>query len=145
MGLALQPIETPRILVVDDESQITRVLSTVLESRGYQVQTAGDGEGALTNILDWNPGLVIMDLAMPNPSGANLCHRIRLISRVPIIVLSVRTDRRAKAEALDSGADDYVTKPFGMEELLARVRAALRRAGPPSAIARAIASGPWSG
>jgi two-component system, OmpR family, KDP operon response regulator KdpE len=141
MGLALQPIETPRILVVDDEPQITRVLSTVLLSRGYQVQTAADGEDALANLLDWNPGLVITDLAMPHLSGVELCRRIRRISRVPIIVVSVRTEHRAKAEALDSGADDYVTKPFGIEELLARVRAALRRA----VIAPAIASGPWSG
>jgi two-component system KDP operon response regulator KdpE len=133
MGLALRPIETPRILVVDDEPQITRVLSTVLLSRGYQVQTAADGDDALANLLDWNPGLVITDLAMPRLSGVELCRRIRMISRVPIIVLSVRSEHRAKAEALDSGADDYVTKPFGTEELLARIRATLRRAGPASA------------
>ena len=116
-----------RVLVVDDEPQITRVLRTVLTSQGYQVRTAGEGEAALSNFTDWHPELVITDLYMPHMDGLELCRRIRAVSNVPIIVLSVKGEERTKVEALDSGADDYVTKPFGIEELLARVRAALRR------------------
>jgi two-component system KDP operon response regulator KdpE len=118
-----------RVLVVDDESQITRVLRTVLTSQGYQVRTAAEGESALANFREWNPELVITDLYMPQMSGVELCRRIRALSPVPIIVLSVKGEERSKVEALDSGADDYVTKPFGIDELLARVRAALRRSG----------------
>jgi two-component system, OmpR family, KDP operon response regulator KdpE len=113
--------------VVDDEPQITRVLRTVLTSQGYQVQTAGEGQAALANFNEWHPELVITDLFMPRMDGLELCRRIRAVSGVPIIVLSVKGEERAKVEALDSGADDYVTKPFGTDELLARVRAALRR------------------
>ena len=116
-----------RVLVVDDEPQITRVLRTVLTSQGYQVQTAGEGQAALANFNEWHPELVITDLFMPRMDGLELCRRIRAVSAVPIIVLSVKGEERAKVEALDSGADDYVTKPFGTDELLARVRAALRR------------------
>ena len=116
-----------RVLVVDDEPQITRVLRTVLTSQGYQVRTAGEGESALSNFTEWHPELVITDLFMPRMDGLELCKRIRAVSGVPIIVLSVKGEERAKVEALDSGADDYVTKPFGTDELLARVRAALRR------------------
>jgi two-component system KDP operon response regulator KdpE len=118
-----------RILVVDDEPQITRVLRTVLSSQGYQVRTAAEGEAALTNFREWSPELVITDLYMPHMNGVELCRRIRALSTVPIIVLSVKGEERTKVEALDSGADDYVTKPFGSEELMARVRAALRRSG----------------
>ncbi len=121
-----------RVLVVDDEPQITRVLSTVLTSQGYQVRTAAEGEAALTNFKEWSPELVITDLYMPHMNGVELCRRIRAVSTVPIIVLSVKGEERTKVEALDSGADDYVTKPFGIEELMARVRAALRRAAPDS-------------
>jgi two-component system KDP operon response regulator KdpE len=121
-----------RVLVVDDEPQITRVLRTVLTSQGYQVRTAAEGEAALTNFKEWNPELVITDLYMPHMNGVELCRRIRAVSTVPIIVLSVKGEERTKVEALDSGADDYVTKPFGIEELMARVRAALRRAAPDS-------------
>jgi two-component system, OmpR family, KDP operon response regulator KdpE len=117
-----------RVLVVDDEPQITRVLRTVLTSQGYQVRTAGEGEAALSNFSEWHPELVITDLFMPHMDGLELCKRIRAVSTVPIIILSVKGEERAKVEALDSGADDYVTKPFGIDELLARVRAALRRA-----------------
>jgi two-component system KDP operon response regulator KdpE len=117
-----------RVLVVDDEPQITRVLRTVLTSQGYQVRTAGEGEAALSDFAEWHPELVITDLFMPRMDGLELCKRIRAVSTVPIIVLSVKGEERAKVEALDSGADDYVTKPFGTEELMARVRAALRRA-----------------
>src|SRR5213593_280386 len=119
--------ENSRVLVVDDEPQITRVLRTVLTSQGYQVRTAAEGESALANFKEWRPELVITDLYMPHMDGVELCRRIRALSAVPIIVLSVKGEERSKVEALDSGADDYVTKPFGTDELLARVRAALRR------------------
>src|SRR5437763_7900056 len=122
--------EKSRVLVVDDEPQITRVLRTVLTSQGYQVRTAAEGESALANFNEWRPELVITDLYMPHMDGIELCRRIRAQSNVPIIVLSVKGEERTKVEALDSGADDYVTKPFGIDELLARVRAALRRSAP---------------
>jgi two-component system KDP operon response regulator KdpE len=114
---------------VDDESQITRVLRTVLTSQGYEVRTAADGDSALVTFREWRPEIVITDLFMPHMDGVELCKRIRALSNVPIIVLSVKGEERTKVEALDSGADDYVTKPFGIDELLARVRAALRRSG----------------
>jgi two-component system KDP operon response regulator KdpE len=114
-----------RVLVVDDEPQITRVLRTVLMSHGYQVRTAAEGEAALANFNEWRPELVITDLYMPRMDGLELCRRIRAQSNVPIIVLSVKAEEGTKVEALDSGADDYVTKPFGIDELLARVRATL--------------------
>lgn len=116
-----------RILVVDDEPQLTRVLLRSLTAKGYRVRIAGDGEFALQTFHDWPPSLVLTDLAMPNMGGLELCRRLRAISQVPIIVLSVRGEEKTKVEALDAGADDYVTKPFGMDELLARIRAALRR------------------
>jgi two-component system KDP operon response regulator KdpE len=119
--------EHKHILVVDDESQITRVLRTSLSTHGYDLRVANDGETALEIMKDWTPDLVITDLAMPNMDGLELCRRLRLKTQVPIIVLSVRGEERTKVKALDAGADDYVTKPFGMEELLARVRANLRR------------------
>jgi two-component system KDP operon response regulator KdpE len=117
----------PRILVVDDEPQITRVLLRSLTAKGYDVRIAGDGDFALQTFRDWPASLVITDLAMPNMGGLELCRRLREISDVPIIVLSVRGEEKTKVEALDAGADDYVTKPFGMDELLARIRATLRR------------------
>jgi len=126
--MATATIDKSRVLVVDDEPQITRVLRTVLTSHGYQVRTAGEGEAGLMNFAEWHPELVITDLFMPHMDGLELCRRIRAVSNVPIIVLSVKGEERTKVEALDSGADDYVTKPFGMDELMARVRAALRRA-----------------
>jgi two-component system KDP operon response regulator KdpE len=116
------------ILVVDDEPQITRVLKTTLSSHGYGTRTAGDGDEALQVMKDWFPDLVITDLRMPNMDGLDLCRRVREKSQVPIIVLSVKGEERIKVQALDAGADDYVTKPFNINELLARVRAALRRA-----------------
>jgi two-component system KDP operon response regulator KdpE len=118
-----------RVLVVDDEPQITRVLRTVLSSQGYHVETAAEGESALASFTASRPELVITDLVMPHMDGLELCRRIRAVSSVPIIVLSVKGEERTKVDALDSGADDYVTKPFGIDELLARVRAALRRRG----------------
>jgi two-component system KDP operon response regulator KdpE len=117
-----------RILVVDDELQITRVLRTGLATRGYDVRVAADGTSALDTFNDWHPDLVLTDLSMPEMSGIELCRRLRLVSQVPIIVLSVRGEEKMKVEALDAGADDYITKPFSMEELLARIRATLRRA-----------------
>jgi two-component system, OmpR family, KDP operon response regulator KdpE len=122
--------EHRRILVVDDEPQITRVLRTSLSSQGYDIRVANDGETALEIMKDWTPDLVVTDLSMPNMDGLELCRRLRLTSQVPIIVLSVRGEERTKVQALDAGADDYVTKPFGIEELLARVRASLRRVPP---------------
>jgi two-component system KDP operon response regulator KdpE len=116
-----------RILVVDDEPQLTRVLLRSLTAKGYDVRIAGDGEFALQTFRDWTPSLVVTDLAMPNMGGLELCRRLRELSDVPIVVLSVRGEERTKVEALDAGADDYVTKPFGMDELLARIRAVLRR------------------
>jgi two-component system KDP operon response regulator KdpE len=124
--------DNSRVLVVDDEPQITRVLKTVLTSEGYDVRTAAEGESALANFREWSPDLVITDLYMPHMNGVELCRRIRDLSGVPIIVLSVKGEERTKVDALDSGADDYVTKPFGMDELMARVRAALRRSSAPA-------------
>jgi two-component system KDP operon response regulator KdpE len=120
-------LEHEHILVVDDESQITRVLRTSLSSHGYDIRVANDGEAALEIMKDWSPDLVITDLAMPNMEGLELCRRLRAKTQIPIIVLSVRGEEQTKVEALDAGADDYVTKPFDMRELLARVRANLRR------------------
>lgn len=119
--------ERSRILVVDDETQITRVLKTTLNSQGYEVKSASDGESALNLALDWIPDLIVTDLSMPGMTGIELCRLVRERSQVPIIVLSVRGEEKTKIEALDAGADDYVTKPFSVNELLARVRANLRR------------------
>ena len=121
-----------RILVVDDEPQLTRVLRTGLKSRGYDVRAAADGLAGFEAFNDWHPDLVITDLAMPNVDGLELCRRLRAVSQVPIIVLSAKGEEKTKVEALDLGADDYVTKPFGIDELLARVRASLRRASAPA-------------
>jgi len=130
--------EHRRILVVDDEPQITRVLRTSLSSQGYDLRVANDGETALEIMKDWTPDLVITDLSMPNMDGLELSRRIRAKLTVPIIVLSVKGEERTKVQALDAGADDYVTKPFGMEELLARVRASLRRRPAPGNDAPAV-------
>ena len=119
--------EKRKILVVDDEQQITRVLKTTLTSRGYSIRTAADGDEAVQTIREWSPDLVITDLRMPHMDGLELCRHIRARSQVPVIVLSVKGEDKIKVEALDAGADDYVTKPFSVPELLARVRAALRR------------------
>jgi two-component system, OmpR family, KDP operon response regulator KdpE len=119
--------DPPHILVVDDEPQITRVLRTSLSAQGYDIRVANSGEMALEIMKDWSPSLIITDLSMPSVDGVQLCRRVRASSQIPIIVLSVREKEQQKVEALDAGADDYVTKPFGMNELLARVRANLRR------------------
>jgi two-component system KDP operon response regulator KdpE len=124
-------MEHAHILVVDDEPQITRVLRTTLAAKGYEVRVANDGEMALEIMKDWAPHLIITDLMMPNLDGVELCKRVRATSDIPLIVLSVRGQERSKIEALDAGADDYITKPFSMGELQARVRAALRRSPTP--------------
>ena len=116
-----------KILVVDDEAQITRVLRSALASHGYEVQVAQDGVSALEKMAVWPPDMVITDLAMPRMDGIALCAAVREHSDVPILVLSVRDQEGPKVEALDAGADDYVTKPFSIQELLARVRAHMRR------------------
>ena len=117
-----------RILVIDDEPQITRVLRTSLSTQSFDVRTANDPEEGVRVFQEWPPDLVITDLMMPGMTGVEVCRAIRASSSTPIIVLSVRDHERAKVEALDAGADDYVTKPFGIQELLARVRAHMRRA-----------------
>jgi two-component system, OmpR family, KDP operon response regulator KdpE len=117
-----------QILIVDDEPQIARVLRSGLGSHGFAVRVASSGSEAVRAFAELCPDLVITDLGMPEMSGVELCRIFRAESAVPIIVLSVRGEESSKVEALDAGADDYVTKPFGMDELLARVRATLRRA-----------------
>lgn len=119
-----------RVLVVDDEPQLIRALATNLRVRDYEVDTAETGESALELVARNHPDLVILDLGLPGISGIEVIEAIRGWSSVPILVLSVRDAEADKVRALDAGADDYVTKPFGMEELLARVRAATRRAAP---------------
>jgi two-component system KDP operon response regulator KdpE len=118
-----------RVLVVDEQPDIARALSAVMTGEGYDVQTASDGQAALARFTQWHPELVMTDLHLPVIGGLELCRTIRTRSHVPIIVMSARAEEAAKVEALDSGADDYVTKPFGTQELLARVRATLRRSG----------------
>ena len=118
-----------RILLVDDEAAIQRAVGPLLRSRGYDVDIAGSGTEALATFADRTPGLVVLDLGLPDLEGTEVCRRIRAKSQVPIIVLSARGAEADKVNALDLGADDYVTKPFGPEELLARIRVALRRVG----------------
>jgi len=119
-----------RILVVDDEPQILRALQTSLRGAGYEVDTASTGEQALTAAAVRPPDAVILDLVLPDMSGTEVSKELRTWTTVPVIVLSVVGDEHQKVAALDAGADDYVTKPFGVDELLARLRAALRRADP---------------
>lgn len=117
-----------RILVIDDEAQITRVLRAALSTQAYNVRIANDPQEALLLFEEWSPDLIVTDLMMPGISGIEICKAVRKKASTPIIVLSVRDQERSKIEALDAGADDYVTKPFSIQELLARVRAHLRRA-----------------
>jgi len=116
-----------RVLVVDDETQIIRALTVNLQALGYQVDAAGTGEDALRKAADHTPDAVILDLGLPGIDGVEVIRGLRGWTKIPIIVLSVREEEREKIAALDAGADDYVTKPFGMGELVARLRAALRR------------------
>jgi two-component system KDP operon response regulator KdpE len=120
--------ESARVLVVDDEPQIVRALTTNLRARGYEVDAAGTGEDALRIAADRRPDIVVLDLGLPGMDGIEVVRGLRAWTSLPVIVLSVRDGERDKVAALDAGADDYVTKPFGMDELLARLRAALRRA-----------------
>ena len=117
-----------RILVVDDEPQIGRLLKTSLGARGYQVAVASDGLAALDMAASWRPDLILLDLGLPLIDGLEVCRQVRAWSQVPIIVLTVRDAEEDKVAALDLGADDYLTKPFGTDELLARIRVALRHA-----------------
>jgi two-component system KDP operon response regulator KdpE len=116
-----------KILVVDDEAQIIRVLRHILNAHGYAVRAAEDGEAGLEAFREWQPDLVLTDLQMPNVDGLEFTREIRRNSEVPIVILSVRNEEKTIVEALDAGADDYVTKPFGTNELLARLRSTLRR------------------
>jgi two-component system, OmpR family, KDP operon response regulator KdpE len=118
-----------RVLVVDDEHSIRRAVGRALTARSYDVQLATDGEEALSVAAAFQPDLVVLDLNLPALDGLSVCRQLRVWSSVPILVLSVREDEADKVAALDLGADDYLTKPFGIDELLARVRALLRRAG----------------
>jgi len=119
--------EAASILIVDDEPEIRRAVLGGLRAQGYEVRAASDGEEALRLASAAAPDLVILDLMMPGMDGLEVCRRLRAWSDVPILVLSARTQERQKVQALDEGADDYLTKPFGMDELTARIRAALRR------------------
>jgi two-component system KDP operon response regulator KdpE len=124
-----------RVLVVDDEPQILRGMGTNLRARGYEVDTAADGEQALDMAARQHPDVVILDLGLPGIDGIEVIRGLRAWSRMPIVVLSARDQERDKVLALDAGADDYVTKPFGMDELLARLRAAVRRSTPADEVA----------
>lgn len=119
--------QKPRVLIVDDEPEMLKYVGANLRARGYQVLTAADGTEALKVAAEQVLDLVLLDITMPGPDGFEVCQAIRRDSDVPIIMLSARGQERDKVKALDTGADDYLTKPFGIEELLARVRAALRR------------------
>jgi two-component system, OmpR family, KDP operon response regulator KdpE len=121
-----------RVLVVDDEPQILRALRTSLRAAGYDVETAETADEALTLLAANPPDAVVLDLVLPDGSGTEICRELRTWSSAPVIVLSVVGDESEKVAALDAGADDYVTKPFGIDELLARLRAALRRADAPA-------------
>jgi two-component system KDP operon response regulator KdpE len=127
-------LPTANILVVDDEPQIRRVLRATLTAHGYVISDAKNGEEALDSIRKQRPDLVLLDVNMPGMGGIETCREIRRISDAPIIMLTVRSAERDKVSALDAGADDYVVKPFGIEELLARIRAALRRYAPGEAM-----------
>lgn len=131
----------PEILIVDDEPQILRVMRASLPARGFDVRTATSGEQALEEVERHMPDLIVLDLVMPGITGLEVCRRIRKSSQVPIIVLSAKGSERDKVVALEYGADDYMTKPFGMNELIARIRAVLRRTAPPEETAVLEASG----
>ena len=119
----------PHILVIDDEPQILRAVRTILTEKQFKVTTASRGEEGLTLAAANEPDLIILDLGLPDMDGVEVCTRLREWTQIPIIILSVRDSERDKVAALDQGADDYLTKPFGIEELLARVRVALRHSG----------------
>jgi two-component system KDP operon response regulator KdpE len=135
------PERPAKVLVVDDEAQIRRALRAILSTRGYRTIFASDGGEGLELAIDENPDLVILDLAMPGIGGLEVCRELRTWSAAPILVLSVRGSDADKIAALDLGADDYVTKPFSAGELLARVRALLRRASGQTASRPVITAG----
>ena len=118
---------TPRILIVDDEAQLRRAVARALEGHGYRVRAAEDGAGALTSFEAFKPDVVLLDLMLPDMDGVAVCRELRRKHHTPIIILSVIGEEKTKVSALDAGADDYLTKPFGIDELLARIRVALRR------------------
>jgi two-component system, OmpR family, KDP operon response regulator KdpE len=120
-------VSTGKILVVDDDPQIRRVMKVILSGERYEVMEARSGESALLKFREFLPDLVLLDLNMPGIGGLETCRSLRDMSEVPIIILTVRREESEKVELLDAGADDYVTKPFGKREVLARIRAALRR------------------
>ncbi|HYM16060.1 MAG TPA: response regulator transcription factor, partial [Dehalococcoidia bacterium] len=120
-------MSAPRILVVDDEMQLRRTLVRSLAGHGYDAREAVDGASAVREFSAFKPDVVLLDLMLPDRSGVDVCRELREVHATPIIVLSVIGEEAAKVQALDAGADDYLTKPFGMDELLARVRVALRR------------------
>ncbi len=125
-------VASARILLVDDETAIQRAVAPLLRARGYEVEVASTGAQALQAAIDRPPDLIVLDLGLPDLEGTDVCRRVRAMSAVPILVLSARGGEADKVQALDLGADDYVTKPFGPEELLARIRAALRRRSAPT-------------
>ena len=133
--------ERIKVLVIDDEAQITRVLKHILSAHNYSVRSSEDGSAAFETFTEWQPDLVVTDLQMPIMDGLALCKAIRLTSGIPIVVLSVRNDEKTVVEALDAGADDYISKPFSTNELLARLRSVLRRS--PEKSAGAIDVGPF--
>jgi two-component system KDP operon response regulator KdpE len=130
-----------RILVVDDEPQIVRALRINLRARHYDVDTAADGTSALRAAAQHHPDLVVLDLGLPDMEGTDVIRGLRGWTSIPIIVLSGRVDSRDKVQALDAGADDYITKPFGIDELLARIRAVTRRTQPPGEAAPVLTIG----
>ena len=130
-----------RILIVDDEPNIIGAVSPLLRARGYDVLSAMSGRAALETIDRDKPDLIVLDLSLPDIDGVEVCRRVRQTSSVPILVLSARAGERDKVSALDAGADDYVTKPFGAEELLARIRATLRRVENPPSPSEAMVRG----
>jgi len=125
--------EGARILVIDDERQIRRMLSTLLGAHGYVVTEAGTGQAGLAAAVEAHPDLILLDLGLPDMDGVEVTRRLREWITIPIIILSVRESEREKVAALDAGADDYLTKPFGMGELLARIRVSLRHFSQPAA------------
>jgi two-component system KDP operon response regulator KdpE len=130
-----------KALVVDDEPQIVRALRTSLRANGYEVESAATGSEALDLAATWEPDLMILDLGLPDLDGIEVIRRLRGWTELPVIVLSARDERNDKIRALDVGADDYVNKPFAMDELLARMRATLRRSAPPSPAAPVLRFG----
>lgn len=132
----------PHILVIDDEPQILRAIRTILTEKQFKVTTASRGEDGLTLAATSQPDLIVLDLGLPDMDGVEVCQRLREWTQTPIIILSVRDSEREKVAALDMGADDYLTKPFGIEELLARIRVALRHSASRKVESKTVKAGP---